>query len=73
LAQKFVSGWLLGLLLTLAGIFLTVGAFYYLTAAGDENKLKKAKNYIIYTVVAVAVGLLSKLLVTVVKGLLGAS
>ena len=66
-----VINWMLGLLIALAAIFIMVAAFYYLTSSGDEEKLKSAKNLIIYAVVAIAVGAISKLLVTIVVRLLG--
>lgn len=53
------SGWLFGILLALAVVFLIYAAFLYLTSGGDEEKTKAAKNYIIYAVVALAVGFLA--------------
>ena len=68
-----IVNWMLGLLIALAAVFIMVAAFYYLTSSGDEEKLKSAKNLIIYAVVAIAVGAISKLIVTIATRLLGLS
>ena len=68
-----IVNWMLGLLIALAAVFIMVAAFYYLTSSGDEDKLKSAKNLIIYAVVAIAVGAISKLIVTIATRLLGLS
>lgn len=36
----------------IALVFLTLAGFYYITSNGDEERVKKAKNIVIYTVVA---------------------
>lgn len=51
-----VTSWLFGLLLALATIFIIIAAFLYLTSAGDEEKVKKAKNLIVYAIIAIAIG-----------------
>ena len=53
------SGWLFGILLAVVVVFLMYAAFLFLTSGGDEEKTKAAKNYIIYAVVALAVGILA--------------
>ena len=42
-----------------AAIFIVLAAFQYLTAGGDEDKLGKAKNTLIYAIVAIAVALVA--------------
>ena len=61
-----VLNWGFGLLIALAGIFILIAAYYYLTAGGDEESIKTAKNLIIYALVAVAVAFLSRGLVAIV-------
>src|SRR3989344_7233343 len=68
-----IVNWMLGLLIALAAVFIMVAAFYYLTSSGDDEKLKSDKNLIIYAVVAIAVGAISKLIVTIATRLLGLS
>jgi hypothetical protein len=53
------SLWLFGILSAAAVIFLIYAAFLFLTSGGDEEKTKSAKHYMIYAVVALAVGILS--------------
>ncbi len=60
------SSWLFGILLVVVVTFLIYAAFLYLTSGGDEEKTKKAKSYIIYAVVALAVGILAAGIVTLV-------
>lgn len=66
-----IINWAFGLLLLLAAIFIIWAAFLYLTSGGDEEKIKSAKNYIIYAVVAIVVAALARLIVFVVRALLG--
>ncbi|MDI6734326.1 MAG: hypothetical protein QMD50_02425 [Patescibacteria group bacterium] len=54
----------------IAAIFIVLAAFQYLTAAGDEEKVKKAKQMIIYAVVAIAIALISTAVVGIVRSVL---
>jgi|SRR3989344_3759495 len=67
-----IGNWALGLLLALATLFIIYAAYIYLTAAGDPEKVGSAKNILIYAAVAIAIGLLSRAIVFIVKQLLGA-
>ena len=60
-------------LIVLAVIFVLIAAFRYLTAAGDPEKVKGAGTMLIYTVVAIGVGLLARAVPLVVASFLGAS
>ena len=40
------SGWLFDLALAVAVLFLILGGFFYLTTGGEEEKIKKAKNWL---------------------------
>ena len=66
-----ISQWALGLLLVLAAILIIYAAYLYLTAAGNEENVGKAKNVIIYAAVAIGVGLLSRVIVFLVRTLIG--
>ncbi len=55
-----IVNWFFAILIVLAVIFIFVAAFYYLTAAGDAEKVKTAHTTLIYALVAIAVALLAK-------------
>ncbi|MEK7512780.1 MAG: hypothetical protein AAB601_01115 [Patescibacteria group bacterium] len=63
--NNIIGGWLFGLLMALAVIFLLYAAFLYLTAGGDDTKVATAKKIIVYAVVAIVIALLAKAIVTV--------
>ena len=54
-----------------APIMFVVGGFQFMAAAGDPQKLTKAKNIMIYTAIGLAVVLAAKALVSLLKDLLG--
>ncbi len=58
--------------IVIAVIFFLLAAFQYLTSSGDTEKTGKAKNTLIYAVVAVVVALLAGGLVSVIRGFIGA-
>lgn len=68
---KTVGNWMFGILLALAAIFIIYAAFLYLTAAGDATKTDKAKNIIIYAVVAIVVAVLAWGITVVAQQLVG--
>ncbi len=51
--------WVYIIFFILAVLFIIFAAFTYLTAGGDEEKVKKAKDQIIYAAVAIVVALLA--------------
>lgn len=54
-----------------AFVCILISAFQFLTAAGDPEKVGTARNYIIYALIAIVVGVLAKGIVSfVVKGLI---
>ncbi len=63
--------WVFGFLLIVAVLFLLFAAFTYITASGEPEKIKKANQSIMWALIGVAVGLLSKGLVIFVGTLLG--
>jgi len=66
-----VAGWIFFFLIILAVIFVLYAAFLYLTAAGDDSKIKQAGNILIYAAVAIAVALFAKGFPLLIGGLLG--
>ncbi len=57
-------------LVAVAGVFGVAAGYMYLTAAGDAVRVGKAKNLLIYTVVAVAIALLAEGIGSLVASLL---
>ncbi len=66
-----LGGWFWGIILALAVVFIVYAAFLFLTSGGDEEKVKKAKDYIIYAVVALAVAILATGIVYLTQVFLG--
>jgi len=68
---KKVTGWMQGIFFLLATIFILYAAFTYLTSGGDEEKTKKAKNIIVFAIIAIAVALLATAITPLVQTFLG--
>jgi len=64
-----VAGFLYTIFFIVAAIFIIVGAFTFLTAQGDEEKVTKAKKMIMYAVVAIVVALLATSVKVIVSAL----
>lgn len=58
--------WLFGALLVVAVIFIILAAYHFLFSGGEAEKVSKAKNMLIYAVIAVAVGTLSRGIVLII-------
>ena len=54
----------------LAVLFIIVGAFLLMTAAGDPEKIKTGRNWIIWALVGIAVAVISKVIPAIVKGIM---
>jgi len=62
--------WAFGLLIILASVFIVYAAFVFLTSAGDPEKVKHAKNLILYAVISIAVAFFARAVVFIVRELL---
>ena len=56
--------------ITLAPLMIILAGFYYVTANGDPEKVKKANNILLYTAIGIAVILLSRAFVWTIRGAL---
>lgn len=56
--EKIIN-WITGLFFVAAILYIFYAAWLYLTAAGDEEKIKKAKNQLLFSIIAIAVALLA--------------
>ncbi len=56
------------LVLIIVAIFIIIlAAFTFLTSAGDPEKIAKARNYILYAIVAIVVAFLAEAIVMLVQ------
>lgn len=66
-----ITAWLVGLLATVATLFLTIGGVRYLMAGGDPGEVSKAKDALKYAAIGYGVAALAPALVTILKQLTG--
>lgn len=60
--------WALGLMALIAVVFIIIGGFMWITAAGNEEKIETAKKYITAAVIGMIVVLLAWAIVIFVVG-----
>ena len=71
-ALENLTNWLFTLLLIIAVIFLIIAAFTFVTASGDPDKVGKARNFVLYALIGVAVAVAARGLVALVQTIMGA-
>jgi hypothetical protein len=67
-----ITDWIVGLLAGAATLFLTIGGLLYLLAGGDPGQVEKAKNALKSAAIGYCLAVLAPMLVSVLKGLVGA-
>jgi len=65
-----VTNYIFYFFMLLAVAFGVYAAFLFLTAGGDEDKIKKARGTLLYIVIAIVVAVLARFLPTFVGGIL---
>jgi hypothetical protein len=55
-----IIGWVFVAFFALAGLFILLAGFQYLTAGGDAAKVKAAKTKLIYAAIAIAIALVAR-------------
>ena len=55
----WVMNFITGIILTVAIIMLLFSAFLYMTAGGSDERVARAKNYLIYSIVGIVVAVLA--------------
>lgn len=70
-ALGHITDWLFAILMVIAAIAVIIAAYYFVTAAGDPDKVKTARNFVLYALIGVLVGLLAKGLVNLVARIVG--
>jgi len=63
--------WLLGFIGVLGVVAFVISGIMYLTAAGDEGQVEKAKSIMMYAIIGLVVALIGLVVVNAVAGLVG--
>ena len=66
-----ITDWIFVILVGLAGIFVIIGAMTLLMAAGNPEKVTSGRNYILYAAIGLIVGLLAKVIPSLVRMIAG--
>lgn len=66
-----ILGWISGIIMFIALIMLLFAAFLYLTAGGSEDRVGKAKNYLLYAIVGIVVAILAYSVQPFIESFLG--
>ena len=69
----FIMKWLLGIFSFVAVIGFLIAGVWYLTAAGDEGQIDRAKRAMLYSIIGVLVGLVGLVILFAVSALLSGS
>lgn len=64
-----IAKWIYTIILVLSVIMILFAAFSYLTAGGDQAKVKKASQMLIYAVVGIVVAILAFSISSIVTGI----
>jgi len=64
-----IAKWFYTLILVISVIMILMAAFNYLTAGGDQGKVKKASQMLIYAVVGIVVAILAFSISSIVTGI----
>lgn len=65
-----ILSWIYIIFFIVAAIFIILAAFGYLSAQGDEEKVRKAKQQLIYAIVAIVIALIAVGVDNIVAGLI---
>jgi len=65
-----ITDWMFYVLLIVSSLFVIYGGFSIATAGGDPSKVGTGRNYILYAMVGLVIGLLSRAIPSVVQGLI---
>jgi len=66
-----IINWLLAIIGSIVLLFIIIGGIMYMTAAGNEEQIKRAKRILFYTILGFAVVLISYSLIQEIKKILG--
>lgn len=66
-----IVDWMFYLLLVVAALFLIIAAFMFVTASGDPDKIKTARNFVMYAIIGVLVAFAARGLVAFAQRIVG--
>ena len=66
-----IARWIQTFFFLIAGVFIVLAAFGYLTAGGDEEKVKSAKQKLVYAIVAIVVAVFAFVVATIIANFIG--
>lgn len=66
-----LTGWITGIIATIATLFLTIGGTRYLMAGGDPGEVERAKGSLKSAGIGYALALLAPILLTILNKALG--
>jgi len=67
-----IVDWVFYIVLAFAIIFVSLGAYYIMSAGGDPGKVNTGRNYILYAIIGLIVGLIAKSMPYIAKSIIGA-
>ena len=62
-----ITNWAFTILMAVAALFIIFAAFEFITAKGEPEKVKSAREYVLYALVGVVVALLARGLVQLIE------
>ncbi len=68
---KNIINFIFYIALALSPLMVIIGAFYILTAAGDEKRITTGKNIILYTLIGLLIIFFAKGLISLIKQIIG--
>ncbi len=69
-ALSNVVNWLFTILLIVAAIFIVIAAYYFVTAGGNPETVSKARNFVLYALIGVAVAVAARGLVALARSII---
>lgn len=62
-----IVNWLFTILLVVAAVFIIIAAYTFVTASGDPDKVKKARDFVLYALIGVLVAFCAKGLIVLIE------
>jgi hypothetical protein len=66
-----VTDWIFYIVVAIAVIFIILGAMNIITAGGSPEKVQTGRNYILYAVIGLIIGLAAKMIPSLAKAIVG--